>query len=113
MGSPIIETCGQVSPPIQGAAVGMQNPAHYYFPSSQVPAQLAPMHYSAAASAVLSRSAGVEVRVRRLPVVGSAQPAATASADHGTGLFGAPPAMEPSQPTYNARRPAPGASFSR
>jgi general secretion pathway protein D len=49
--------------------------------------------------------------VRRLPMVLHFQPALAATSS--PGIFSAPPAIAPSQPAYNARRPGPAMAFPR
>jgi hypothetical protein len=118
MSGPVVETCGEVMP-VPVGSTPTPAPAGAVFPSPQeeawnrVPSAALPS--GATGQAPPARGMVVVAQVRRLPVVvQEAGPAPVTGSPPGAGgIFGAPPAVGPPPPTYNARRPAPGAAFPR
>jgi general secretion pathway protein D len=106
MSGPMVETCGEVVPPMQPHGYGVQG-SSYIMPSS---AGQYPMQSS---QYVLPppRDVAVDPAVRRLPVVAPPREAVVRSSPSNN-LFSAPVASPP-QKTYSARRPGPGVAAPR
>lgn len=116
MGAPMVETCGEVAPPMQGNGFGVQGSSYTPLPSPEygaaIPMGPMPRQNAATVRGVMPPAVAVDRGVRRLPVVSPAYPVVVETRPS-NGLFGAPPVLGPARPTYNARRPGPAVPMPR